>query len=131
MYQKSAKVPQGYKQASLDLGFITSGLWAYSRHPNFAAEQAIWFFVYHWGTYASRSLYNWTLTGPCVLFMVFQGSTWLTEVISSSKYPEYSEYQRQVGMFVPMGFSSFKIPVVEPKVIRTSELAKNQSQKRK
>lgn len=127
----SAKVPRGWSQAALDRGFITSGLWAYSRHPNFAAEQSIWFFVYHWSTYASKVLYSWALAGPCVLFMLFQGSTWLTEVISSGKYPDYPEYQRQVGMFVPVGFSPFRMPATEPKVIRTSELAKNQTKKRK
>ncbi len=32
---------------------------------------------------------------------LFQGSTWLTEKISARKYPEYREYQKRVGMFVP------------------------------
>lgn len=32
---------------------------------------------------------------------LFQGSTWLTELLSAQKYPEYSEYQKLVGMFVP------------------------------
>lgn len=128
---KSAKVPPGYNQADLDRGFITSGLWAYSRHPNFAAEQSIWFFVYHWASYATKSLYSWMAVGPAVLVFLFQGSTWLTEAISSHKYPEYREYQRQVGMFVPTGFSGFQMRPPQPKIIRTSELAKNQTQKRK
>ena len=27
---------------SVKRGFVTSGLWAYSRHPNFACEQTTW-----------------------------------------------------------------------------------------
>lgn len=32
---------------------------------------------------------------------LFQGSTWLTEKLSSGKYPEYAEYQARVGKFIP------------------------------
>jgi hypothetical protein len=64
--------------------------------------------------------------------MLFQGSTWLTELITSGKYPEYRDYQQQVGMFAPSGFSPYKAPPVKmPKVIRTSELAKKLQQKEK
>ena len=58
--------------------------------------------------------------------MLFQGSTWLTELITSGKYPEYRDYQRSVGMFVPTSASPYKAAVTKPKVIRTSELAKKQ-----
>ena len=33
--------------------------------------------------------------------MLFQGSTWFTELLSGQKYPEYKNYQKRVGMFVP------------------------------
>lgn len=33
--------------------------------------------------------------------LLFQASTWLTEWISSDKYPEYKEYQARVGKFLP------------------------------
>ncbi|KAK8055467.1 Protein of unknown function (DUF1295) [Apiospora rasikravindrae] len=127
-YRESAVVPQGYTQEELERGFITSGLWAYSRHPNFAAEQTIWFMLYQWSCYASKTLYNWTGLGALFLVMLFQGSTWLTELISSRKYAEYKHYQRQVGAHIP-GFTAYKAPA--PKVIRTSELAKKQAAKQK
>lgn len=39
-YQKTGKAPpSGYKRSDLDRGFLTNGLFAWSRHPNFAAEQ--------------------------------------------------------------------------------------------
>jgi hypothetical protein len=33
--------------------------------------------------------------------LVFQGSTPITEYISASKYPEYSQYKKKVGRFLP------------------------------
>ncbi|KAK0711095.1 hypothetical protein B0H67DRAFT_493016 [Lasiosphaeris hirsuta] len=123
-YKISGKVSQGFTQAELDRGFITSGLWGYSRHPNFAAEQSIWFFFYQWSCFASKSLYSWLAVGPVFLIMLFQGSTWLTELITAGKYPEYSKYQARVGTFVPTGISAYKRS--GPKIIRTSELAKKQ-----
>jgi steroid 5-alpha reductase family enzyme len=33
--------------------------------------------------------------------MLFQGSTSLTEGITSKKYPEYKTYQQKVGKFLP------------------------------
>ena len=37
-YQKTAKVPAGWTRAQMERGFNTTGLWKYSRHPNFAAR---------------------------------------------------------------------------------------------
>ena len=47
------------------------------------------------------TVYNYACLGPLLLFAVFQGSTTLTEKVSTTKYPEYTEYQRLVGKFVP------------------------------
>jgi steroid 5-alpha reductase family enzyme len=33
---------------------------------------------------------------------LFQGSTWLTERISTGKYPEYAAYAAAVPRFLPM-----------------------------
>lgn len=130
-YNKDAKLPRGWNQSDLDRGFLTSGLWAYSRHPNFLAEQAIWFVLYQWSCYSTNSLYSWTFVGSGSLILLFQGSTWLTEAITAGKYAEYAEYQRQVGMFIPRSVWPYKTPPYMPKVIRTSELAKRQQQKSK
>ncbi|KAK7418850.1 hypothetical protein QQX98_003712 [Neonectria punicea] len=128
-YLKNAKLPDGFRQADLDRGFLTTGMWAYSRHPNFFAEQTIWFVLYQWSCFATNNLYSWTFAGSGFLILLFQGSTWLTELITSGKYPEYSAYQKQVGMFFPTSLSGYKTPVQVPKIIRTSELAKLQQQR--
>lgn len=74
-------------------GFLcSSGLWKYSRHPNFFAEQAMWWAVYLFSiitrvqagdaTWSDPGLYlHWTGLGAFFLTLLFQGSTWLTEVL--------------------------------------------------
>lgn len=116
----------------MNRGFITSGLWAYSRHPNFAAEQSVWLTLYNWAVVTTKTPLHWSLAGPVFLVLLFQGSTWLTELITAGKYPEYADYQKQVGRFLPKSLSPFeKSAPKAPKVIRTSELAKRQEQKEK
>ncbi|KAE8375650.1 hypothetical protein BDV26DRAFT_267445 [Aspergillus bertholletiae] len=104
-YQKTARIPAQYKSQftpeDLERGFTVSGLWSLSRHPNFLAEQAIWLTLYLWSCYRTETYVQWTGVGVLALLMIFQGSTPLTESISTSKYPEYSEYQARVGRFIP------------------------------
>lgn len=100
-YQKTARVPTGWTRSQMDRGFNTTGLWKYSRHPNFAAEQAIWILLYAWSCVQSHTTWNWTCVGVINYVMIFQGSTPLTECVSASKYPEYKLYQERVGRFFP------------------------------
>jgi hypothetical protein len=90
-YQKSAKVPHKFEQEDLDRGFIVTGLWSWSRHPNFAAEQTIWVVLYQWGCWSSDVMFNWTFAGAMSYLILFQASTWFTELVTSGKYPEYKE----------------------------------------
>jgi steroid 5-alpha reductase family enzyme len=62
-YQKTAKVPEGWTRAQMDRGFNTTGLWGHSRHPNFAAEQAIWLVLYQWACFKSETFWNYTAFG--------------------------------------------------------------------
>lgn len=89
---------------SLKKGFLTEGLWKHVRHPNFASEQAIWISFYFFGVAASGEWINITLVGPALLVLLFIGSSVMTEKISSSKYPEYSVYQKEVPKFIPRLF---------------------------
>jgi len=89
---------------SLRKGFLTEGLWKYSRHPNFASEQAIWISFYLFGVAASGKWINFTILGPVLLVLLFIGSSIMTEKISSSKYQEYSAYQEEVPKFIPRIF---------------------------
>lgn len=107
----------------MDRGFVTTGLWAFSRHPNFAAEQAVWCCLYQWSCYATYALYNWTFVGAMSYLILFQASTWFTEIISSRKYPEYSVYQERVGKFVPKlvgkGWDEKEMETMGPQISKT------------
>lgn len=82
-------------------GFLDRGLWAYSRHPNYFAEQCIWICFYLLSVTAGGSWINWSMIGCLLLILLFQGSARFSEEISASKYPEYSEYQIKVPQFIP------------------------------
>ena len=43
----------------------------------------------------------WDVVPALVYCAIFQGSTPLTEAITSGKYPDYKAYQQRVSMFVP------------------------------
>ena len=111
-YFKTAKVPAEYKSsftpADLDRGFLAKGLFAYSRHPNYACEMGIWLNLCAWGCYASGTYWNWTVFAAIGYVAIFLGSTPLTENITKSKYEEYSAYQSGVGRFVPDPIKMFR-----------------------
>lgn len=101
--------PEGLYSESLKNGFLSEGLWRFVRHPNFISEQAIWISFYFFGVAASGKWFNWTLAGPVLLILLFLGSTEFTEHISSSKYPGYFSYKKQVPKFFPGIFRTGKI----------------------
>jgi steroid 5-alpha reductase family enzyme len=82
-------------------GFLQSGLFSISRHPNFFAEQGQWWVLAFWGFAAANNTHWEYFAGAVVLTALFIGSARFTEQISLGKYPEYKEYQRQVSMMIP------------------------------
>ena len=86
-------------------GFNTTGLWAYSRHPNYFAEQAFWICLYLVVIGAGATSYyvfNWSMVGPLVLIFLFLGSSAFGESVSNSKYPEYKIYLSKVFKYLPI-----------------------------
>lgn len=108
----------------LERGFNTSGLWAYSRHPNFAAEQTVWIALYAYSAYTTKTPFFWAAAGAGNLLSIFFGSTILTENITAGKYPEYAEYQRQVGKFMPLNFTGYQKPIAVPARVVEAEKKK-------
>ena len=87
-------------------GFLHStGLFTIVRKPNYMAEQAIWISFYLFSISASGSVWNWSLLGFVQLCLLFQGSGYLTELITVTKYPKYKEYMRTVPLYVPSIFA--------------------------
>ena len=71
------------------------------RHPNYAAEQAIWIVFYGFSVIATGEIINWSIIGALLLVVLFKSSSDFSEEISEKKYPEYSKYQASVGRFIP------------------------------
>jgi steroid 5-alpha reductase family enzyme len=98
---------QARKRAAIDSGkpterFLTTGLWHFSRHPNFFSEQAQWWTMFLFGCIAAGSILQWTVIGAALLTLLFVGSTIFTESITKSKYPEYAEYQARTSAVIPL-----------------------------
>jgi len=79
---------------------------------------------------STEALYNWTGFGALGYLILFQASTWFTELITASKYPEYKEYQQRVGKFLPKGSSDlpgdFSEQKATPKVETKTVSSKNE-----
>ncbi|TFK91404.1 DUF1295-domain-containing protein [Polyporus arcularius HHB13444] len=93
-------------------GFVTRGLWAWSRHPNFCCEQSFWVLMNLFPLLAPESprlpklpLHSltplWPLIPTITICSLFYSSTLFTESITAAKYPAYAAYQDRVSMFVP------------------------------
>ncbi|KAM5544556.1 hypothetical protein V8D89_001454 [Ganoderma adspersum] len=97
-------------------GFLTRGLWAWSRHPNFFCEQTFWALINlfpllapeHSGYKSPLSFGAGTpleslfpIIPTLVICSLFFSSTQFTESITAAKYPEYKAYQQRVSMCVP------------------------------
>ena len=91
-------------------GFNFTGLYKYSRHPNYFAEVMQWVVIYLWGSYHIGTWKNLGLVFVSVLFILVFSSTFIVESESKSKYPLYELYQKGTSRFFPLfcvGYSRF------------------------
>lgn len=81
---------------------MDTGLWRYTRHPNYFGDFCVW-----WGLYlvaVSAGGAWWTVVGPVVMsFFLIQGSgKGLLEKTIGTRRPGYAEYVRRTSGFVPL-----------------------------
>ena len=91
-------------EAPYNKGFNTTGLWGYSRHPNYLGEQGMWLSFYIFviaGASTHFGIFNWSIFGSMLIVLLFLGSSTFSESVSKSKYPEYSRYQEKVSKYIP------------------------------
>lgn len=81
--------------------FLTTGLFRYSRHPNYFCEIAMWCVFYLFSVAASGQWLHWTGLGCIGLILLIIPSLRMTEEISASKYPAYSDYQATTSPLIP------------------------------
>lgn len=79
---------------------LNSGLWQYTRHPNYFGEMLLW-----WGFYliALDSGYPLTIVSPAIMTFLLvrvSGVRLLDELLLATK-PEYAGYIKSVNAFIP------------------------------
>jgi len=82
-------------------GYLQSGLFYYSRHPNYFAEQSMWVIIYAFTFNSHLRPFNHSIFGAVLLVLLFQGSMAFGESITVSKYPSYENYQLIVPQCFP------------------------------
>ena len=80
---------------------LDTGLWRYSRHPNYFGNALLW-----WGFYviAIGAGATWTAFSPLLmtyLLLRVSGVTLLEEGLRASR-PEYQAYARRTSAFLPL-----------------------------
>ena len=81
---------------------MTTGLWKYTRHPNYFGESTIWWGIYLLSLSASRSNV-WLIISPLViaLLLLFISGVPLLEKKISQR-PDWDEYAGKTSKFVPL-----------------------------
>ncbi|MGA7178633.1 MAG: DUF1295 domain-containing protein [Thiobacillaceae bacterium] len=79
---------------------MASGLWRYTRHPNYFGESLIW-----WGFWliAAAAGHAWTILSPVVmtLMLLKVSGVALLEKDIKARRPEYADYIRRTNAFIP------------------------------
>jgi steroid 5-alpha reductase family enzyme len=104
------------QQEDFKRGFLTKGLFKYSRHPNYFGDILLWLCIYAFTLSAQYSslinsfsfsmLFNYSVFSSLSMCYLFQRSVKVTEAISAKKYEQYRDYQSKVGRIWP-SFTSY------------------------
>jgi steroid 5-alpha reductase family enzyme len=87
--------------------FITSGLWKFSRHPNYFGEMLVWWGVFLYAVPFLDGAAFAVVIGPVfiTLLLLFVSGIPLLERSAEAKYgdePAYREYKRRTSILVPL-----------------------------
>ena len=80
---------------------LDSGLWRYTRHPNYFGNALLWWGI--WVAACDAPAAAWTVVGPAAMtffLLRVSGVTLLEQSLGSSR-PGYAEYVRRTSTFVP------------------------------
>lgn len=82
--------------------FMKSGLWKYSRHPNYFGEWLFWVGIFLFGL-SSNPSYWWTIIGIiCMLAMFLFASVPMMDKRMKRRRPEYEAHTKKVSGFFPL-----------------------------
>ncbi len=82
---------------------LDTGLWRYTRHPNYFGDACVW-----WGLWLIAAETGWvgiaSVVGP--IFLTFTLTKWsgigITEKSTAKTKPKYADYIRRTSAFIPM-----------------------------
>jgi steroid 5-alpha reductase family enzyme len=96
-------------------GVLRTGLYRWSRHPNYFCEIGQWWVVFAFGAIAAGTVALPTIAGAALLTVLFLGSTVFTESLSTgARYPDLDDYRRTTSMLVPWPPRRSTVTVAEP-----------------
>ena len=82
--------------------FIRSGLWGWSRHPNYFGELAFWWGLMLFGLACAPAHAGWIVLGAVAMSAMFWfASIPLMDQRSVARRPAYADYMREVSALVP------------------------------
>ena len=81
-------------------GIIESGLWKYSRHPNYYGEILFWWGIFYYGLTLDN--YYMLVFAPICMSMMFLfiSIPWIENKIIKTR-PQYKKYQKKTNMLFP------------------------------
>ena len=81
---------------------MQSGLWRYSRHPNYFGEFGFWFGIMLFGLAANPQAWWWIIPGATAMLIMFVFvSIPLLDDRSKERRADYGEHMKKVSAFVP------------------------------
>lgn len=83
--------------------FIDSGLWAWSRHPNYFGELGFWWGLMLFGLAAAPAQWYWIVPGALAMTAMFKfASIPLMDARSLERRPAYAGHMRKVPALLPL-----------------------------
>jgi steroid 5-alpha reductase family enzyme len=84
-------------------GFITTGLWAWSRHPNYFGELGFWWGLMLFGLIAAPQDWWWIVPGALAMTAMFVfASIPLMDARSCERRPAYAEHMKRISALLPL-----------------------------
>ena len=80
---------------------LDTGLWAWSRHPNYFGEMSFWWGIWLFGLAADPGWW-WTIVGPLAITLMFRfASLPMIEERMAARRPGWGAYAARVGLVLP------------------------------
>ncbi len=91
-----------FKQSKKSGEYIETGLWRFSRHPNYLGEVTFWWGVWVMQMGAAPGIWVTVLAPLAMTAMFLFVSIPMMETHIAEKCPGYSEYQKRVSVLLPL-----------------------------